>query len=373
MIMVDYDEDIFGDILAQLDDGLDDTLDTNDGNLSIFRLSAADVVPELESRPRINTANAASFQPPSLNGFRSATSRGLASEPARWYWQMAGEDWDGATRSYSLAVKKHRRLLSDHREREQHRRLLPEYRYREQQRERQRDRGDRVWAADANQRRQERRVKAKAAKAEAAKAEAAKAEAANADAEDAKAAAAEPYARASEQSDPGLPDYGVPLPRLRGGSLTGDEWRPRLRVATLGEWLLAERRPRRVAGIDGKLRTLRVATLGEWLLAERRPRRVAGIDGNRSRHIASLMGGSPAAPTGHELPKTRSRVPNDSPRALEAERLLAGVNAEIDELVKAAMAIKEAAEQKAAALIAEAEAKLARLSLANNQSKASAS
>ena len=39
MIMVDYDEDIFGDILAQLDDGLDDTLDTNDGNLSIFRLS----------------------------------------------------------------------------------------------------------------------------------------------------------------------------------------------------------------------------------------------------------------------------------------------------------------------------------------------
>jgi hypothetical protein len=67
---------------------------------------------------------------------------------------------------------------------------------------------------------------------------------------------------------------------------------------------------------------------------------------------------------------------------LKTERLLAGVQGEIDELVKAAMAIKEATEQKAAALIAEAEAKLARLSLANaqpatrsfnDQSKASAS
>ena len=99
-------------------------------------------------RPRITAANAASFKPESLKG---VVDRGLDSEPALWYWQMTGTDWDGETHSYSLATKKHRRLLTDYQQREQQRRSRPEH----QQREKQKSREERVvlapWPADLRQ------------------------------------------------------------------------------------------------------------------------------------------------------------------------------------------------------------------------------
>ena len=65
--------------------------------------------------PRIVTANAASYPPPSLNNFRTAAARAPAdSAPALWYWQLTGEEWQRDGHSYELAKKAWRRMPAEH-------------------------------------------------------------------------------------------------------------------------------------------------------------------------------------------------------------------------------------------------------------------
>ena len=75
-------------------------------------------------RPRLDVSNADSWLPPSLNGYRSAAARDPADcEPALWYWQMTGRDWDRSvpdhgSHAYELEKKRHRRFLDEYYQRE---------------------------------------------------------------------------------------------------------------------------------------------------------------------------------------------------------------------------------------------------------------
>ena len=72
--------------------------------------------------PRIVTANAASYPPPSLNNFRTAAARAPAdSAPALWYWQLTGEEWQRDGHSYELAKKAWRRMPAEHKAAERER------------------------------------------------------------------------------------------------------------------------------------------------------------------------------------------------------------------------------------------------------------
>ena len=62
--------------------------------------------------PRITVANAVDYPPPSLDSFRTPSSRAATdAAPVLWYWQMTGELWDRESRSYQLVRKKHWRML----------------------------------------------------------------------------------------------------------------------------------------------------------------------------------------------------------------------------------------------------------------------
>jgi len=62
--------------------------------------------------PRITVANAVDYPPPSLDSFRTPSSRAAAdAAPVLWYWQMTGELWDRESRSYQLVRKKHWRMV----------------------------------------------------------------------------------------------------------------------------------------------------------------------------------------------------------------------------------------------------------------------
>ena len=91
--------------------------------------------------PRISSANAAAYPPPSLNEFRTEAARKAAdAPPAIWYWQMTGLEWARDSRTYELEKKRYRRLVEDkatEREREQQR--APRERARDEDKERERE------------------------------------------------------------------------------------------------------------------------------------------------------------------------------------------------------------------------------------------
>ena len=70
--------------------------------------------------PRITAENAAEYGPPSLNGFRTVSSRSRekAAPLFNWYWQMTGKLWDGQTHSFQLVRKKHWHMLPENKAKE---------------------------------------------------------------------------------------------------------------------------------------------------------------------------------------------------------------------------------------------------------------
>ena len=119
------------------------------GALTLSSTNAARAAAHAErlGLPRISPENAAAYPPPSLKAFRKLESRQPDdSAPALWYWQMAGCDWDRAGHSYELEKKRHRRMLSEHKQSEK-------------QREAQRDRSKRERPEDESEQRYERFVK----------------------------------------------------------------------------------------------------------------------------------------------------------------------------------------------------------------------
>ena len=104
-----------------------------------------DAAPTDSCATSITASNAASNRPPTLRGRKE---RGPGSAPALWYRRVTGCDWDGGSRSYTLALQKYHRML-------------PESRLRERQRDRSaRDHSGRARArpADDSKRRQAQRV-----------------------------------------------------------------------------------------------------------------------------------------------------------------------------------------------------------------------
>ena len=95
--------------------------------------------------PRISSANAAAYPPPSLKQFRTLAARKAAdAPPAIWYWQMTGLEWARDRHTYELEKKRYRRLVEDEdKEREREQQRAP----------RERDRSGRARPADDNERR----------------------------------------------------------------------------------------------------------------------------------------------------------------------------------------------------------------------------
>lgn len=72
----------------------------------------------MEVLPRLTRENATQYMPPDL---RRSGSRDSAAA-SEWYQQMVGQDWDGSSKSYEVAKKRHRRLMcGDYSERERER------------------------------------------------------------------------------------------------------------------------------------------------------------------------------------------------------------------------------------------------------------
>ena len=124
------------------------------------QLSGADTVGKAQQAesfhlPRITANNVEQFPPPSLNNFRTANSRAPGDcVPAEWYRQMEGVDWDRGGHSFTIATKRYRRLLQEHKAAEREREKK-----RSSQRQRLKDDG-------AAQRKRKRRAEQVAAAAE---------------------------------------------------------------------------------------------------------------------------------------------------------------------------------------------------------------